>query len=632
MCGIIGVVEPAAEGRKANLEKACALMRHRGPDDAGLWSAKGVMLGLRRLAILDLSAAGHQPMLSRDGRLALVFNGEIYNHRELRRELEISYPFRSQTDSEVLLAGFAAWGWEGLLRRIDGMFAFAIWDDRSQTLYAARDRVGKKPFFYALTSNGMIFASTLNALQALLPGTPELDPIAVDAYLTYQAVPAPLTVFRGVRQLPPAHQLIFQPANERLVLSRYWDVYYTPKRREGEAETLEALDGLVRRAVRKRLMSDVPLGAFLSGGVDSSLVVAMMAQEAGSVEAVMMGFEDPTFDERSFARQVAARWGVQLHEHLLRPRAVADLPEIVWQYGHPLADVSIVPTYYVAQAAKSHVTVVLNGDGGDELFGGYARPVVARAAMTYRRLLPSGLRSWLGRRLGGYQRGLLKRPALLAAAGQGTAEQAFVYDRAFRRYRELAYTPQFQRQLAGCHPDVLYREAWERAVGEDEVDRTLYGDLVSYLPDQLLAKMDVSTMAHSLEARSPLLDTALIEYSASIPTDLRLQGYTTKYLLKHLAERYVPAGVLYRRKRGFVMPAADWLRGELAPYLEAALRSPILSERGWLQPEFVAKMLSDHKAGRHDWGEQLWTVFVLSVWLHLLEGKLSRGDGLEALR
>ena len=251
MCGIIGVVEPAAEGRKANLEKACALMRHRGPDDTGLWSAKGAMLGLRRLAILDLSAAGHQPMLSRDGRLALVFNGEIYNHRELRRELEITYPFRSQTDSEVLLAGFAAWGWEGLLRRIDGMFAFAIWDDRSQTLYAARDRVGKKPFFYALTPNGLIFASTLNALQALLPGTPELDPIAVDAYLTYQAVPAPLTVFRGVRQLPPAHQLIFQPANERLALSRYWDVYYTPKRREGEAETLEALDGLVRRAVRR---------------------------------------------------------------------------------------------------------------------------------------------------------------------------------------------------------------------------------------------------------------------------------------------------------------------------------------------------------------------------------------------
>src|SRR5215217_7062064 len=227
MCGIVGVVKSGARRHRASLEQACNLMCHRGPDDAGLWGTQGAMLGFRRLAILDLSSAGHQPMLSPDGRLALVFNGEIYNYRELRHELESDYPFRSQTDSEVLLAGFVVWGWEKLLRRIDGMFAFAIWDDRAQTLYAARDRVGKKPFFYALTPNGLIFASTLNALQALLPGTPELDPIAVDAYLTYQAVPAPLTVFRGVRQLPPAHQLIFQPANGRLALSRYWDVYYT---------------------------------------------------------------------------------------------------------------------------------------------------------------------------------------------------------------------------------------------------------------------------------------------------------------------------------------------------------------------------------------------------------------------
>src|SRR5215211_3498976 len=275
MCGIIGVVEPAAEGRKATLEKACALMRHRGPDDAGLWSTKGVMLGLQRLAILDLSAAGHQPMLSRDGRLALVFNGEIYNYRELRRELEKGYPFRSQTDSEVLLAGFAAWGWEGLLRRIDGMFAFCIWDNQAQTLYAARDRVGKKPFFYTLTPRGLVFASTLNALRALLPTRPELDAGALDAYLTYQAIPAPLTVFKGVYQLPPAHQLVFELPTRRLQCSRYWEVHFAPKVQQSESEILDDLDHLVRHAVRKRLQSDVPLGAFLSGGVDSSLVVAI---------------------------------------------------------------------------------------------------------------------------------------------------------------------------------------------------------------------------------------------------------------------------------------------------------------------------------------------------------------------
>lgn len=632
MCGIVGVVEPGAAERKARLEQACDLMRHRGPDEAGLWSTKGAALGFRRLAILDLSAAGNQPMLSPDGQLALVFNGEIYNYRELRHELKGGYLFRSQTDSEVLLAGFAIWGWEELLRRIDGMFAFAIWDERAQTLYAARDRVGKKPFFYTRTpAEGLIFGSTLNALRTLLDDTPELDPIAIDSYLTYQAMPAPLTVFRGVRQLPPAHQMVFEANTGRLTLSRYWDVHYTPKRRDSEVATLDTLDDLVRQAVRKRLVSDVPLGAFLSGGVDSSLVVSMMAQEAGQVEAVTMGFEDPAFDERPLARQVATRWGVRLHEHLLRPRAVIDLPEIVWQYGQPLADVSIVPTYYVAQAAKEHVTVVLNGDGGDELFGGYARPMVARAAMIYRSLLPSGWRKWLGKQFSEYQRGPLRRLALLAVAGQGTAKQAFVYDRAFRRYRELAYTSRFRRELGDWHPDTLYHEVWTRAVGEDDVDRALYGDLMTYFPDQLLTKMDVATMAHSVEARSPLLDTALIEYSAGIPTGLRLRGYTTKYLLKRLAERYVPRELLYRRKRGFVMPAADWLRGELEPYLNAALQSPVLLERGWLRPEFVARMLAEHKAGVREWGEQLWTIFVLSVWLHLLEGELSRVDSLEVL-
>lgn len=632
MCGIVGVIGPGAEKYKARLEHACDVIHHRGPDEGGLWTSRDAALGFRRLAILDLSEAGHQPMLSLDGRVALVFNGEIYNYRELRRELASSYPFRSQTDSEVLLAGFAAWGWEELLRRIDGMFAFAIWDDRTQTLYSARDRVGKKPFFYARTPDGLIFASTLNAIRTFLPDTPDLDPTAIDSYLTYQAVPAPLTVFQGVRQLPPAHQMVFEASSERLTLNRYWDVRYAPKRKDDEAATLDALDDLVRQAVRKRLASDVPLGAFLSGGVDSSLVVAMMAQEVGQVEAVTMGFEDPAFDERPFARQVANRWGARLHEHLLRPRAVADLPEIVWQYGQPLADVSIVPTYYVAQAAKEHVTVVLNGDGGDELFGGYARPVIARAAMAYRSLLPSGLRGWLGKRMNEYQRGPLRRLALLAVAGQGTAEEAFVYDRAFRRYRELAYTSEFRRELGSWHPDALYREVWERAAGEDDVDRALYGDLVTYLPDQLLAKMDVATMAHSVEARSPLLDTALLEYSAGIPTGLRLRGYATKYLLKRLAERYVPREVLYRRKRGFVMPASAWLRGELEPYLNAALHSPVFLERGWVRPQFVDRMLSEHKTGQRDWGEQLWATFVLSVWLHLLEGKLSRDDSLEALR
>ena len=633
MCGIIGHIGKREPVEARRFAAARDLMAHRGPDDAGAWSDADAHLGFRRLAILDLSAAGHQPMTTPDGRVVLVFNGEIYNHRALRRELSEHVEFRSETDSEVLLHGYRAWGWEGLLQRVDGMFAFAIWDADTRVLRIARDRMGKKPLFYALTADGFAFASTLNALRVLVPDA-SLDPAALDAYLTYQAVPAPLTLFRAIRQLPPAHALTYDVGADRLAVARYWDVPFTPKHRLSEAEALDDLDGLVRAAVEHRLESDVPLGAFLSGGVDSSLVVAMMAQaQIAPVEAIVIGFEDPAFDERPYARQVAERWGVNLHEHVLRADAVADLPEIIWHYGQPLADVSIVPTYYVAKAAKEHVTVVLNGDGGDEVFGGYARPVVARAAQAYRRLVPGAMRRAARYGLGPVNghRGLAKHVRMLAEAGAGTAAEAFIYDRAFRSQRGSAYAPALADRLTE-HPDALYRSVWDRAAGDD-VDRSLYGDLTTYLPDQLLAKMDVSTMAHALEARSPLLDTALIEYAARIPTALRLKGFTTKYLLKRLAERYVPREVLYRRKRGFVMPAADWLRGDLAPFVTATLASPTFYERGWIEPDFADRMLHEHAAGAHDWGSQLWTLFVLEVWARMaLDGTLSRGDSLEALR
>ena len=308
---------------------------------------------------------------------------------------------------------------------------------------------------------------------------------------------------------------------------------------------------------------------------------------------------------------------------------------MIWHYGQPMADISVVPTFYVAKAAKEHVTVVLNGDGGDEVFGGYARPVVARAAQYYRRLLPRTLRGALGhgaRSLKSNQRGLLKRLQLLAEAGAVSAPEAFVYDRAFRPYREHAYTSAFRRALAGHHPDLFYSSAWAAAGGTDDVDRTLYGDFTTYLPHQLLAKMDVSMMAHSVEARSPLLDKQLIEFAARIPTALRLKGFTTKYLLKRLAERYVPRDVLYRRKQGFVMPAGDWLRRELSNYAEAALLSRSFAQRNWIDPKFVGRMLQEHRSGARNWGEQIWTLFVLEIWARMmLDSTLSRRDSLEAL-
>lgn len=632
MCGIIGQIGNDGLPDRSTFEAARDLMTHRGPDDSGFDVVGPATLGFRRLSIIDLSREGHQPMLSPDRDVAITFNGEIYNYLELKKQLEGVRRFHSATDTEVILNAYLEWGWEEMLRRINGMFAIALWDNRTGMFYAARDRVGKKPFFFRRTSDGVAYSSTLNALAVLAPHAPTLNHQALDAFLTYQAVPAPLTIFKNFEQLPPAHQIVFDWNANSFEVSRYWNVDYREKIKKSEDEILDDMDVLIRAAVKDRLMSDVPLGAFLSGGVDSSLVVALMAQvQEAPVEAVIMGFNDPVFDERKYARLVAEKWGVNLHEHVLEPDAVSDLPSIIWHYGQPVADVSIVPTYYVAQAARQHVTVVLNGDGGDEVFGGYARPVVARAAEQYRKFMPRFVRDLAADTLAGVKGGPLKKVAMLTAAGRTSAAEAFIYDRAFRSLRGDSYASGLTSNL-GNHPDSLYRDVWENAPASSDTDKALYGDLTTYLPDQLLAKMDVSTMAHSLEARAPLLDMNVIEYAAMIPTHQRIKRYQTKYLLKKLAERYVPREVLYRRKRGFVMPSSDWLRGELAPYANAALRSERFADRGWIAPAFTTKMLDEHTSGTVDWGEQLWTLFVLEIWAQLaLDRTMQPGDSLEVL-
>lgn len=632
MCGIIGIIEEGAASSQDRLIAARELMWHRGPDDAGVWTGTHACIGARRLSIIDLSIAGHQPMPSADGRQILVFNGEIYNFRELRRELERNVEFRSHGDAEVVLNGYRQWGLPRLLERLDGMFAFAIWDEDRRMLFAARDRVGKKPFHYAQTGKALRFASTLNALVALLPGVPEVDPFAVDAFLVYQAVPSPLSIFRGVCQLPPAHSLTFAPDSGECRIERYWSVSYAVKTRESEADVISHVEHLARNAVRKRLESDVAVGVFLSGGVDSTLVTALAAAESDEpIEAVTLGFDEPEFDERRHARAVTDRLGMRLHEETLRAELVADLPSIVWHYGQPIADVSIVPNHYLARSARRWMKVALNGDGGDELFGGYARPMLERVAAPYRRVLPLTVRRALAGTLRDHAGGPLRRAALLAAAGAGSAEDAFVYDRSFRPYRDAAYPESLMHAVAQRHPDELYRAVWESAKGVDDTDRALFGDFMTYLPDQLLAKADRASMAHSLEARSPLLDRALVEYAATIPTALRLKHFETKYVLKKVVQRFIPREVVYRRKRGFVMPAARWLRGELALYVRAALDNRTFFERGWVRPEFVRHILAEHFAGVQDWGEQIWTMLVLEVWARIvLDRTLDRDSRMDA--
>jgi len=627
MCGILGAAGTNDAHMAEQVRRALPLMVHRGPDDSGVYSDEHAALGFRRLSIIDLSPAGHQPMLSENGAVALIFNGEIYNYQALRKELEPEHRFSSQTDSEVLLNGYLAWGWEKLLEKIDGMFAFAIWDKRSRRLHVARDRAGKKPLFYARSGRSLVFGSTLNAVLELDRSSPELDPEALDAYLVYQAVPSPLTIFKGIRQLPPAHHLTYDVERQELKVQQYWDVHYADKLQLSEDELLDRLEDILRRAVRQRLMSDVRLGAFLSGGVDSSLIVAMMAQELRQpVEAVVIGFADPVFDERAHARKAAAHLKVNLHEYELPADAVNALPEIIWHYGQPFADVSMVPTYFVAKYAREHVTVVLNGDGGDELFGGYARPVVARAAEPYRKLVPLSIRQSAGRWISGNGGRLGRKAGLLAKAGRYDGYQAFLYDRGFEEHRDSMYTESFRKQTSAIGPSELYRAAWERADGCDDVDRVLYLDFKTYLPDQLLTKMDVSTMAHSVEARSPLLSTELIEFAALIPTSMRLRGYTTKHLLKKLAARYVPPEIIYRNKRGFVMPVSQWLRGELAASMRLVLLSSSFRDRGWIQPQAVARMVDEHCRGQKNWSEQLWTLFVLELWARVALDKVLRRD------
>jgi asparagine synthase (glutamine-hydrolysing) len=608
-------------------------MVHRGPDDGGVWPGEGVCLGARRLAIIDLSIAGHQPMASDDTQHVVVFNGEIYNFQRLRAELEPACRFRGHSDTEVLLHGVRRWGFEQTLRRIHGQFALAVWDAAEHTLHLARDRAGEKPLFYAHNGASLVFASTLNALLELLPQRPTVNLHAIDAYLTYQAVPAPLSVWEGVRALPPAHRLSFDARSGRCVVQRYWDVSYAAKTLMREADVLVEMERIARRAVRERLVADRTVGIFLSGGVDSSLITALAVEESGTaIEAVAVGFDDPEFDERPFARRVAQHLGVKLHERVLRPDVVSQLPEIVWHYGQPLADVSIVPSHDLSRVSRDVMVVALNGDGGDELFGGYTRPMVARAAERYRRRVPAWVRRAADGVLHWRMSGPLKNATLLARAGRADAIDTFTYDRGLREFRATAYTPEFLGTLAAFNPDAMYRDVWARADGLDDVDCALYGDFSTYFPDQLLAKADVATMAHSLEARSPLLDTEMIEFAATIPTGIRLRGWETKHLMKRLAAKFVPREVLYRRKRGFVMPASRWMRGVLATHVRAALDSPSFHDRGWVRPEFTRHILNEHQRGEADWGDQLFTLLVLEVWARLaIDGSMQRSDPLDAL-
>lgn len=616
-------------------------LRHRGPDDSGVWidPEAGIALGHRRLAILDLSPLGRQPMTSASGHWVVVYNGEVYNFAELRAELEgRGHRFRGHSDTEVMLAAFEEWGLEASLKRFNGMFAFAAWHRPTRTLYLARDRVGKKPLYYGWAGNVFLFGSELKALRAHPAFRAEIDPGALALLLRHNYIPHPYSIYRGIRSLRPATFLALDEAASGEIPSPtpYWSHKLVAE--EGlqhpvkePAEALERLDALIRDAVRLRMIADVPLGAFLSGGIDSSLVVALMqAQSSRPVMTFSIGFREEGFDEAAHARAVAAHLGTDHTELYVSPAEARDvIPSLAEIYDEPFADDSQIPTFLVSKLARSRVTVSLSGDGGDELFGGYAAYLsnlrfwrrYGRLPLGVRRLMAAAARAlspeaWDGvfARLTPLLPEANRRPSAglrlhrLAVALEQDSEEAIYCS--LMSHWQPPMTP-----LAGIEePPTAFRDPERRAALPGFAERMMYLDLISYLPDDILVKVDRASMAVSLEARCPLLDYRVAELAWRLPLEMKIRNGQGKWILRQLLYRYVPRELVERPKAGFALPVGIWMRGPLREWAEELLRPTRLKSEGLLDPAPIRAVWEQHLRGEHDWAGLLWPVLIFEAW------------------
>jgi asparagine synthase (glutamine-hydrolysing) len=619
MCGIAGRFNfhSRAPVAASTIQGMCDLLAHRGPDGQGVFVDGHVGLGHRRLAVIDLSANGRQPMSTPDGKLWITFNGEIYNHLALRADLEKrGHRFRSRTDTEVVMAAYRQWG-QASLERLRGMFAFAIWDRGAQTLFLARDRLGKKPLCYWLDNDGLAFASEPKAFLADPAFEPAPNLEAISHYLSYQYVPSPSSAFANVRKLPPAHCMVVSTG--RIRTERYWELRYTPKRVISEDEACEELLTRLTESVRLRLASEVPLGAFLSGGVDSSAIVALMAAQGGRVKTFSIGFDEKEYDELPYARAIVRRYATDHHEFVVRPDARDMFEKLVWHYNEPFADPSAIPTYYLSALARRHVTVALNGDAGDENFAGYSRYVVARgvtgacqrlplkARLTARSLGATirsrGTHVWLSR-----LRQWTERLAMSAQERYTCGMMQFPPS-----LKAQLCTPEFIRATGRDSRHILLDE-FHRTDARHAVDMLLHADVSRYLPDALLVKVDIASMAHGLEARSPFLDHEFMEFAATLPADFKLRGSITKYIFKRAVRPLLPDHVVDRPKRGFSVPLDHWFRHELREMAHGLLLDRKTIERGYFQPFVIKRMLDEHVRGMHNWADQLWNLVMLELW------------------
>jgi asparagine synthase (glutamine-hydrolysing) len=621
MCGIVGYVN---NGSRAVEREILARMNHeiihRGPDEDGFFVKENVGLAMRRLAIIDLKG-GQQPIFNSDKTKAIVFNGEIYNFQELREDLiKRGHSFYTKCDTEVIIHLFDEYGTD-CVNYLRGMFAFAIWDETEKSLFIARDRVGKKPLLYSHQPNGdLIFGSEFQALLAHPSISREVDFEAIDSYLSYLCVPAPQTAFKQIRKLEPAHWMLWK--NGEVKTHRYWLPDFSKKIKISEPEAIEETTRILREATKMRMIAEVPLGAFLSGGVDSSTIVALMAEVSEKpVKTFSIGFEEQDFSELKYAKIVANHVGAEYHEFIVRPNALEVLPTLIEHYGEPYADSSAIATYYVSKETRQFVTVALNGDGGDESFGGYERYLAMQMAEKYHHLPEFLRKTVIESTVSLIPTSELKKSRVrdakrfLQAASLPKTERYFRWMSTFNREaKKEIYTKEFANTVAEQNPSVFLDKWFDKADGLSILDSILLTDQMTYLPNDLLVKVDIVSMANSLEARSPFLDHKVIEFAASLPENLKVGRFETKTLLKKVAAQLVPREVIYRRKMGFGVPLGDWFRGEMKSFLRDILLSEKSLSRGIIKPEFIEKYVREHTESAKDHAFQIWTLLMLELW------------------
>jgi len=622
MCGIAGLVhaDPGYPIDRGLIARMTTCLAHRGPDAQGLQVWPGAAIGHRRLSIIDLNT-GDQPIFNEDRTVAVILNGEIYNFQELREELQAhGHRFATKSDTEAIVHAYEQWG-DRCVERLAGMFVFALWDDRRRRLLLARDRVGKKPLYYARDGDRLLFASELKSLLQDHALKRALNLEALDTYFSLGAVQAPDTILLGIHQLLPAHYLVWESG--RIRAAEYWDVPHVAPIEWTEAEALRALDTVLLDAVRVRLVSDVPVGAFLSGGVDSSAIVEAMARLSSTpIVTTSVGFTEQAFSELEHARAVAKAVGTDHHEVVLQARAADVLPRLVWHLDEPFADSSALPTYYVAKAARERVTVALSGDGGDEVFAGYQRRYgLNRSEARLRRWLPAWFRAGVLRPLGRVypKADWMPRPlrARYFLQNLGTTfERAYFADLSLFRTDEKGrlLSDELKAALGGHDPFRPFARHFERVRGLDALSQLLYVDLKTWLANGMLVKVDRMSMANGLEIRCPLLDHRLIEFAATVPSELKYRGRISKYLLKRHLEGRVPSSVIHRPKQGFEIPLARWLRSDLRDLANDVLFSERALGRGHIRPARLRQIWERHQRGIRDHSAQIWAVLMFELW------------------